>query len=168
MEVMAMEYPKPVKFMNEKLAVASGFIILLIGFFSVFEVLTRFLYKPSIWTADVSQYLLIWAIFLAAGYGFQAKGHIRVDALTRRLPFKARQGLSITAYSASFIFVVILAKGACALWYTSYSLNMMTYALFQIPRTILVTAIIIGCVLMFITIIAIIIDLIGKNETYHS
>lgn len=162
-----MKYPNAIRITNDKLSIVSGGIIMLIGCFSIVEVVCRgFFNSPTKWTADINQYLLIWAIFLVAGYAFQAHGHVRVDILTRKLTIPAQRVLSIISHLICLCFVVIFTKSCFDIFYKAYTGHMMTYAFIQIPKWILMIAMLIGCALMITTLISIIIDLIGKGEKF--
>ena len=77
-----MKYPAFFRKLNGGLAFFCGCLIFLTGIFSVIEAIMRGLFSsPTIWTLNVSCYLLIWAIFLGSPYAFQTHGHVAVDLL---------------------------------------------------------------------------------------
>jgi TRAP-type C4-dicarboxylate transport system permease small subunit len=61
---------------------------------------------PTIWSVEVSSYLLLLVIFTATAYTLQTDGHVRVDIITIRLPEKPRTILSIiTAFLTLYLLL---------------------------------------------------------------
>ena len=162
-----MKFSESFKALNEKLALASGVIILIIGALAVFEAFVRTVFNsPTKYTADINNYCLIWAIFLVAGYAFQVRGHVRVDLLTKALSTSKQRVLAIISNFVCLFFVSLFAHSSFNIMIATYQLNAYTYAVTPIPKWILIMAIFIGSVMMFITLVRIIIDLFKKNDYY--
>jgi len=162
-----MRYPKFVRIFNNRMATVSGFIILMIGLFSVIEVIMRGVFgSPTIWTADVNQYLLIWAVFLSAGYGFQSGGHVKVDVLTNALKTPVRRILAAIANLVCLAFVWILTQNTWAMFIKAYQSKTVTYAILVVPRWALILAMLIGCVTMIVTLISILLSILGNDKKY--
>ncbi len=162
-----MGFPKFFEKINVWLSRISGCIILIIGVFGVYEVIMRHIFSsPTKWTADFSQYLLIWAIFLASGYAFQEKGHVRVDLFTGKMPLKVRRVVAFIAYALAMIFVLVLTKGSWDMFANAAAMQAKTYAIIAIPKTVLLLAMLVGCADMIVTLVCIFLDLIGKREKY--
>lgn len=162
-----MGFPKFFEKFNIWLSRISGGIILLIGVFGVYEVIVRHIFNsPTKWTADFSQYLLIWAIFLASGYAFQEKGHVRVDLFTGKMPLKLRRVVAFIAYACAMVFVIVLSKASWDMFANAAAMQAKTYAIISIPKTVLLLAMLVGCLDMAVTLICIFMDLIGKHEKY--
>ena len=162
-----MKYPEKIRVMNQRFALISGSIILLIGVLSVFEAISRSFFKsPTSWTSDISQYLLCFAIFFVAGYAFQEQGHVRVDLLTRILPLKVRCILSIISHLVCLAFIINFTYNAVLSTKAAIDSHALTYAFIQIPKAVLMFVMLFGCLLMIIALISILIDLFGKGEKY--
>lgn len=94
-----MRYPKCWLLINNAIAIISGALILLIGCIAVMESIIRgFFARPTLWSMDISLYLLIWALFLGSAYSFQEKGHVAVDLIREKCSKKTRRILSIIGY----------------------------------------------------------------------
>ena len=153
--------------MNEKLSSVSGMVILVIGILCVIEVICRgFFSSPTKWTADFSQYFLLVAIMLAAGFGFQAQGHVRVDMLTRSFKTPVRRVLATISYCICLGFTIVFTYNTWNVFVRAFKSQSVTYAFVQIPRWILLAVILFGCALMIITIISILMSIHGKDEEY--
>lgn len=65
------------------------FLIMVILVFS--QVIFRYVFHNSLsWSEEISRYLLVWIIFLSAGYVLGQNAHIYLDVLFNRFPRKLR------------------------------------------------------------------------------
>lgn len=78
-----------------------------------FEVVTRYFFPSYLpdWSAEIVIYLVVWALFLAAGELVLEGKHIHADLIVDRLPPKAKWSLAILASIAGLGFSVLF------LWY---------------------------------------------------
>lgn len=62
-------------------------IILVLAWFAVcFEVLMRyFLNRPTTWTIEITQNILVWVTFLGTAWLLRRDGHVKIDFLVARL-----------------------------------------------------------------------------------
>ena len=162
-----MKFSSKLAKLNFRLAAVSGGLIMIIGLLSVIEVILRNLFSsPTMWTMDISQFALIWAIFIGAGYAFQEHGHVRVDLFTEKLPPKARKVVAIIAYLLAAAFVTALGYSSVMMFMQAIRFERLTISMVQIPQWTLIISMIGGCVMMLITLAGIIIDLIGNGKKY--
>jgi TRAP-type C4-dicarboxylate transport system permease small subunit len=81
-----MKYPQSVSRLNRALGIASGGLIFVVGILSVFEIIMRGVFnRPTAWSLDICQYILIWSIFLGTAYSLQENGHVAVDFVREAL-----------------------------------------------------------------------------------
>jgi TRAP-type mannitol/chloroaromatic compound transport system permease small subunit len=107
---------------TEWVALIGSFGNVLIIFAVCFEVIMRYVFdKPTIWSVEVSSYLLLLVIFTATAYTLQTDGHVRVDIITIRLPDKPRTCLSIITSFLTLLFTSIATWHAAALAFTAFS-----------------------------------------------
>jgi len=161
-----LKYPVNLAKANKFLAVTSGVLIFAISIIAVIEVIMRNFVKPTIWTADVSCYLLIWAIFIGSGYAFQEFGHVRVDLFLNLLPRRIRKIVSALSYCVAIFFMSILGWYSYRFFNVCYSMGRRTYAMIPILQWKLVIAMVIGCGIMLITLIFIVLDILSNGEKY--
>jgi len=161
-----LKYPVILEKTNKYLAVASGALIFAISIFAVIEVIMRNFIKPTIWTADVSCYLLIWAIFIGSGYAFQEFGHVRVDLILNLMPRGIRKFVSAFSYCVAIFFMSILGWYSYRFFYVCFSMSRRTYAMIPILQWKLVIAMVIGCGIMLITLIFIVLDIMSNGKKY--
>ena len=54
-------------------------LFVIIGFIVSYEVISRYIFNsPTIWVSEISQFLQIWATYLALTYSFHTKDLIRI------------------------------------------------------------------------------------------
>lgn len=85
-----------------------------------YEIFSRYLFnKPTIWSVEVSSYLLLLVIFTATAYTLQTDGHVRVDILTIRLKEKPRTYLNIITSFLTLVFTSVATWHATELAMTA-------------------------------------------------
>jgi C4-dicarboxylate transporter DctQ subunit len=94
---------------NTALGILMGVFILIIDFLVVYETIARYGFnRPPIWVLEVTSYLLLYIVFLAAGYTLQEGGHVSVEFSMAFLPQVARRLLSIVADLLGLVFCSVL------------------------------------------------------------
>ena len=166
-----MKYPKFMRVVNRTLAIIAGAMICTFGILAVVEVIARtFFSSPTVWSVDISSYLLIWAVFLGSSYAFQEKGHVGVDMIRdiveKRFGKLPRRVMAIVGYAISLAVVIALLRAGLILARTAIDFNQLTLAFVQIPAIYLYAAIVVGSVAMAVTVIFVILDLFSKGDYY--
>ena len=133
------------------LAGIAGAVIGLMFVFIVADVSLRaFGAQPPLWTATFIEFGLLYSAMLAAPWLISRDGHIRVRALTDRLPIRFVKGLE------KAIFIVLAALTALLAWYAldvvldSAARGEVEYRSIVLPRWILFAPMPAGFLLMAI------------------
>lgn len=152
-------------------AVIAGVITLIVGLFSCYEAIARGVFdSPTMWTMDISRYMIIWAIFLGSASAFLTKTHIAVDfireAAGQRFGRGLRRVLCVAGYLMALIYVSVLGWKSVTQAMEAVAGGKLTYGMLMIPSVYLYLAMIVGSVLMFVTLIYIIGDLLKKGDDY--
>jgi TRAP-type C4-dicarboxylate transport system permease small subunit len=166
-----MRYPKFLNRFNQATGIVAGALIVVIGLLSTMEGILRGIFSsPTSWSLDVSQYILIWTIFLGTAYAFQERNHVSVDLLKEfvdeRWGIRARRIMVLIAYLSAMIFIVVIGWDSIHLISTAIKYNKLTLGNFQIPIVYLYVAILAGALFMLVTVIFIIVDVIGGGRDY--
>jgi len=156
---------------NHVASVVSGFLIFVAGLFSTYEAIARGLFShPTIWSLDLSRYVILWAIFLAAASAFLDKTHISVDFVRELLGKKWGVGLqrtlSVLGYFFTLTYILVLAWCSQDLFLEAVKEGKLSYGTIQIPVAYLYLAMVIGSILMILTVIPIIAGLLRKEDEY--
>lgn len=105
----------------------------------LYEVFMRYVVHQSPMLADeFSAYMLVAISYLAAGYTFREKGHVRITALVSRLPTRLSNWLRVTTLVIGLGFSIVLTKSSYDLMAFSFKLRMasstwLTFPL-QVPQ----------------------------------
>ncbi len=78
------------------------------------EVIARYvLNRPTLYSVELSEYLLIFVAFMAAGWVLQNDGHVKMNSVINLLPAGMQHGIEIFTSIIVLIFCLILVwKGA--------------------------------------------------------
>ena len=82
-------------------------VLLLILVFT--EVIARYiLNKPTLYSVELSEYLLLFVAFMAAGWVMQNERHVRMHSVINLMPARVRHVLDICTSSIVLLFCLIL------------------------------------------------------------
>lgn len=97
--------------------VSQGCLVLLLVL--VFhEVVARYIFdKPSLYSVELSEYLLIFLAFIAAGWVLQEDKHVRMPSLVNLLPMRLQHLLTcLTSFIVLLFCSVLIWQGTKAAW----------------------------------------------------
>jgi TRAP-type C4-dicarboxylate transport system permease small subunit len=116
--------PSFLEMLGLRLAMAGGFISLGIMAVVCYEVFMRyFMNKPTGWSVEISEYMLLAVVYLGAAYTFSTDGHIKVDLVIDRVPARAQRILGITSDLFTLFFCAVLAWQTGRLTWQSFTLG---------------------------------------------
>ena len=90
--------------------VVSAVVIFFMALATAYEVIMRYGFnRPTSWTLEVSELLLVFATLIAAPYTLKENGHIRVDILVSRFSEKMQEQLHILSSIIGIVYCVLLS-----------------------------------------------------------
>lgn len=123
--------------LNRTLYYVSSLAIVLSAFILTYEVIVRYVLRiPTIWEIETSVYLTIMATYLGAAYGLKDGAHINIDLITRLLPKKFTEKLSLVTSMIAFVFCVLLAWKGWGMWWEATAKGWRSESLWGPPLTI--------------------------------
>lgn len=157
----------------DRLSVASGWLggilILLMSLIVFYEVVMRYVFNsPTIWSLEITEYLLVMVGFIGAAYVLKENRHIVVDVLTSRLVEKPRLSLEVA------IALLMLVYSGILLWFGSRMLisclarHEVSYSLLRFPMWIPKLAIPLGAFLLVLQTLKLLIDRINSLRTIRA
>ena len=169
-----MKYPKFMTWINRITAYMCGGIVLGASVLAVMESVLRKVFRaPTPWSLNLTMGIFIWAAFLGSSWAFQELGHVSVDMVReivdkhskspKRMP---RRVISIIGYIPPLAVCVAFFYGGWKLCARSIQFNSYAAYNFRFPLIISYSAIVVGAVLMFFTILFIILDLFAGGDKY--
>lgn len=125
--------------------------VVIVTFFDVF---LRYIFnRPIKGMTDITEILLIAAVFLAVAHTHNEKGHVSIDLITSKLKPKARIILEfITNAFGACLFVVIIWRTLVQTLYLGQS-NIMHGQFLSIPATPFAGLIVLGCLALCLLLI---------------
>lgn len=147
---------------------AAGVVLLMMALI-LYEVFMRYVVnRPPALADELSAYMLVVVAFVGTAYCFKVKGHMRVAALTERLPARVSNWLRLVTLSLVLIFTLMLSKASFGYLGYSFKVGMKSTSWLRVPLQIPQMALPIGFILLslilLITIIKTIMDIkAGKN-----
>jgi C4-dicarboxylate transporter, DctQ subunit len=83
-----------------------------------YEVVSRYLLNsPTMWSDEISSYLLIAIVFLGLAQNLRRGDHIRIDIITEKVSARVRAWLELFAYAVGLVFSVLLTIGVWIRFY---------------------------------------------------
>lgn len=100
------------------MALAAATIVGALSLWITYEVGMRyFLRSPTSWAVDLSEYALLWVVFLAAPWVLREEEHIKMDIVVDRVPPRLRRWLGIaTSLAGAAICAVMTWYGILVEW----------------------------------------------------
>ncbi len=138
----------------------SGLVLFLMMLLITFDVIGRYFFShPITGTLEITEFLMVFVVFMSISCVQQRKGHIRVQILTRHLSHRGRIVFDIIAHVIGLVFFLLIAwqSGKSAL--SSWEFGESSEGLIQIPIYPPKFAVAVGSLLMggqFLT------DIIGQ------
>ncbi len=102
-------------------------------------------YGGIFWAEEVTRYISIWVVFLAAGHGVRYGIHLSVDLITAAVPPGPRKALIIFSHLMVILFAGLLVYYGTQLAISNYA---QQSASLRMPMTYVNAAIPVGGVLM--------------------
>lgn len=127
----------------------TGGLVILMMLLVLFEVFMRYVLKrPPAIADEIAPYMLVVLAFGGAAYCFLIKGHVRVSAVTERLPPKVANWLRIATLGLVFIYAVVLTQGSIGYLARSFEIGMKSTSWLRVPLQIPQMALPVGFALL--------------------
>ena len=169
-----MKYPKFMTKVNKIGAYICGALVIGASLMAVAESILRKVFgSPTSWSLNLTMGVFIWAAFLGSPWAFQELGHVSVDMVREAVDKRSkshkrtpRRVISIIGYIPSLAVCAAFFYGG---WYRlmdAIKISEKAPYSFAFPTAISYTAIAVGAVLMFFTVLFIILDLFAGGDKY--
>jgi len=140
-------FDKTLKF----LTYLAGVILVFITLCVTFDVIMRYvLNRPSRWVVDISEYALVFILFLSAGWTLAKEGHVEISLLVEALPKGVQRTLKIiTSAIGALVCGLLLWKSIDLIW-ELYKAKDLFFKALVIPKWTVFTVIPIGFLTLFL------------------
>ncbi len=110
--------------------------IVVIVLFTALEVILRqFFNHPTIWTNEITTYLLVWFGLLGITYAYHNDTHISVDLVYRRLGRRTRRAADILTSILLFLFAGAVSIFGFQYWWMAYSRGWRHFGMLDVPMS---------------------------------
>jgi len=134
--------------MVEALSIAG---ITLITFFTAYEIGMRELFgEPTIWTNEITSYLLVWVGLLGVVYAYDKGTHVSVDLIYRRLSVRVQGFFDLITTILMLTFASCICIYGYRYWWLGYSKGWRHFGMLDVPMSYTRIALpIVGLLLVF-------------------
>jgi TRAP-type C4-dicarboxylate transport system permease small subunit len=110
--------------------------ISLILIFTLYEVAAREIFgKPTIWTNELTSYMLVWFGMLSILYAQEKNAHVSVDLVYSKLSVRVRRALDLANMFMTLIFAVFICVYGYKYWWLGYSRGWRHFGMLDIPMS---------------------------------
>ena len=131
--------------------------VVLILLFTVYEVSAREIFsKPTIWTNELTGYLLVWFGMFSIVYAYDKKSHVSVDLVYRKFGSELKKKVDLFNHILIFTFAIFVSVYGYKYWWLAYSRDWRHFGMLDVPMAYTRIAMpIIGILLVFQTFLSI-------------
>ena len=120
----------------------------------LYEVFMRYvLNQPPMIADEFSAYMLVALTFLGAAYTWKERGHVRITALTSRLPQRVSSWVRLIALILSLVFAITLAQAGYHFIAFSFRFNISSATWLHTPQHAPRITLLIGFILLALMLI---------------
>lgn len=146
----------------------ASFLMLFACLITVYEIVMRFGFnKATVWTYDISCYILIWFGFLTAAYGLQEGSHIYVDILIDKMSSYTKAPLQLISYAFCLLYACIMFFFILRMNIEAYTNKEVSSSILQFPMFIVYAGMAVGSFLLIVQSVRILItkwDVLRKGN----
>jgi len=135
---------------NDFFAIAAAGLLVFMTLSTSAEVVMRyFLGRPTLWTAETSEYSIVFITFLGAAWVLRREGHVGLDIMLDRLKSESRALLNaITSIFGAILCLVATWSGAEVTW-DFFQRHVVLLTALEPPKFIIFAVIPVGFFLLF-------------------
>jgi len=125
--------------------------IILITLLTAYEVgMRKILTRPTIWTNEITGYLLIWVGLLGVVYAYDKRAHVSVDMIYQRLPLSIQKLFDVITTAGILLFSVCICYFGYKYAWMAYSRGWRHFGMLDVPMIYTRIALaIVGAMLVF-------------------
>lgn len=146
-------------------AVIAGVLLIIMTLVVCYNVLMRyFIGDPPVWATEITEYIMLYATFLAAAWVLKEKGHVRIDILVGQLSSRGQYILNTIACLLGITACSILLYHSARATYSLYVREVISLKILPFPKYILIGVIPFGMLLTLIQFIRMALLLLEKKS----
>ena len=125
--------------------IIAGILLMTMALIVTYNVVMRyFIGKPPVWAIETTEYILVFATFLAAAWVLKHDGHVKIDIVVVRFSQKGQHVLNVVVSFLGIVACGLLAWHGIKATYSLYTREVIVIKMIPWPKWILVAPIPIG------------------------
>jgi TRAP-type C4-dicarboxylate transport system permease small subunit len=145
--------------------IIAGILFMMMALIVTYNVVMRyFVARPPVWAVETTEYIMVYATFLAAAWILSVDGHVKIDILVMRLSPKNQYLLSIIVSFLGLVACAVLGWFALESTYSLYTRDVIMMKMMPWPKWILIAPIPLGILLTLIQFIRNLVAILGRKE----
>ena len=130
---------------------ASGIAIIIIAILMFYDVVLRYIFNsPTYWVDEVSEYIIVWAVFISMAWVLKMNKHIRVELVFDRLSEFWKQIASLICILSSLFFFILFIYASIQMTLQSFTLGRTSISPLHMPMVIPHLGLVVGGILVFL------------------
>ena len=147
----------------EGFGVLAGCLLCLMIFMTFFESAARYTGHPTTWTAEFTEYALVYLVFLAISYAEKYGDHIRVDFFISLLPTKIKNRVEIFNTFCIIVLSIALTYYGAKFSLKSYAFDVLSPTPMRVPMVLVQGILPVGMAMMAVKSFSKFLSLIKKR-----
>ena len=143
---------------NHFFAEMSGWLLSAIMFLLIIDFISRGMYRPIQGVGELAVFVLVAVVYLGTPHTEEVRGHVRVTAITSRLPEGIRKVLNIFVYLAATVTIGFVVFAVIQNAVKAFVTHEAVAGTVPLPVWPVKFVIVIGCVFYFFQMISNTID----------
>lgn len=147
------------------LVACGGLLCVLLVLIISYDVVARYFFNsPTSWVLDISGYMLIYVLFLGAGWLLKEDGHVSIDIVVKLISPKPRKIVIFIAYIICSLACLLLIWNGWALAWDAYSNAIPLWRGILVPKHILYWPVPFGGLLLLVECLRKAKECLGKED----
>ncbi len=145
---------------------AGGILLFIMAFTVSYDVFMRYFFtRPTSWSIDFAEYILLYSTFLAAAWLLKTDGHVKVTVLHDKLGKKAQRFLDIINSIIGALACAVMTWVGAKETVESYLANVLIIRPVTVPKWMILWVIPFGFFLFFTYFVRNIFDLSSEGRS---
>jgi len=145
--------------------VIAGILFMMMALIVTYNVVMRyFVARPPVWAVETTEYIMVYATFLAAAWVLSIDGHVKIDVLVMRLSLQKQHLLNVIVSFLGLIACAVLGWFAVKSTYNLYTREVIMMKMMPWPKWILIAPIPLGILLTLVQFIRNLVVLLARKE----